>query len=123
MSARKVTARQQALAVVCPKCGAMADDPCVGRSGPRRACHIERHELAVRLGAQAAGKSPTRKPAAGYRTELTADAEAEDNERRRRACSRLLLLGLRGARVRRIGATVHAARSSAVVVWRVVTLG
>jgi DNA helicase-2/ATP-dependent DNA helicase PcrA len=47
-----LTSRAEALAVVCPKCGAMADERCVGRAGPRQACHIERHQLAVKLSAK-----------------------------------------------------------------------
>jgi Family of unknown function (DUF6011) len=42
--------REEALAVVCPRCGAMADEPCIGESGqPRTALHGERHQLASQL--------------------------------------------------------------------------
>ena len=47
-----LTTRTHALAVQCPKCNAAADEPCIGARGKlRTACHAERHELAVNLGA------------------------------------------------------------------------
>jgi hypothetical protein len=43
-------APQETLAVVCPRCGAMADDPCVDERGqPQKTLHTERHRLAARL--------------------------------------------------------------------------
>jgi hypothetical protein len=42
--------RLETLAVVCPTCGAMADDPCVGERGqPRKPLHAERHRLAAQF--------------------------------------------------------------------------
>jgi hypothetical protein len=43
-------APSETLAVVCPRCGAMADEPCVNESGqPIKTLHTERHRLAGRL--------------------------------------------------------------------------
>jgi hypothetical protein len=50
---RRVTRRDEALAVVCPRCGAMADEPCISEDGqPRRAAHVERHRQAIEFGAR-----------------------------------------------------------------------
>jgi hypothetical protein len=52
------TSRDEALAVVCPRCGAMADEPCIGEGGQsRRSSHVERHQHAIELGAR-----PLRRP-------------------------------------------------------------
>jgi uncharacterized C2H2 Zn-finger protein len=49
----RTTKRDEALAVVCPQCGAMADEPCIGESGqPRRTSHVQRHRQAIDLGAR-----------------------------------------------------------------------
>jgi hypothetical protein len=43
-------APSETLAVVCPRCGAMADEPCVDERGrPVTTLHTERHRLAGRL--------------------------------------------------------------------------
>jgi hypothetical protein len=48
--------RSETLAVVCPTCGAMADDPCVGKRGqPRKPLHAERHRLAAQFQAERGG--------------------------------------------------------------------
>ena len=47
------TTRDEALAVICPRCGAMAEKPCVGvRDQPRQSSHAERHLQAIELGAR-----------------------------------------------------------------------
>jgi uncharacterized C2H2 Zn-finger protein len=49
----RTTSRGEALAVICPRCGAMADEPCIGEGGqPRRSSHVERHKQAIELGAR-----------------------------------------------------------------------
>jgi hypothetical protein len=46
------TTRAEALAVICPRCKAKADEPCRGSRGqPRVSCHAERHARALELGA------------------------------------------------------------------------
>jgi uncharacterized C2H2 Zn-finger protein len=50
---RRLTRRDEALAVICPRCGAMADKPCIGADGePRQPFHVERHRHAIELGAR-----------------------------------------------------------------------
>lgn len=47
------TTKEEALAVWCPKCNAAPDYACLDEAGkPRTACHLERHERAIELGAR-----------------------------------------------------------------------
>ncbi|MGJ8598069.1 zinc finger domain-containing protein [Sulfitobacter sp.] len=47
MQRRQVVLAEEALEVACPKCYAQVGEPCQGRRGPRKNCHIERHHLRI----------------------------------------------------------------------------
>ncbi|WP_438873631.1 zinc finger domain-containing protein [Tritonibacter mobilis] len=47
---RELARRSEALEVGCPRCKAVAGQPCQGRRGDRKSCHIERHTLRIAAG-------------------------------------------------------------------------
>ncbi|WP_443732130.1 zinc finger domain-containing protein [Solirubrobacter ginsenosidimutans] len=72
-----VTTRSHALAVICPVCGADADAPCMGDSSSTpRSAHLQRHGLAIDLGAPSIEQDPTGRDAREPRVQLTTTREA-----------------------------------------------
>lgn len=47
MQRRQVVLAEEALEVSCPKCQAQVGEPCLGRRGPRKSRHIERHHARI----------------------------------------------------------------------------
>src|SRR5687768_17188044 len=71
-----LTNQWHALAVICPLCGAGTDEPCIGDSSTPRSAHLQRHALAIELGAPIVEQGDARVEAREPRVQRTTSREA-----------------------------------------------